>query len=228
MNDLLPREKALALGARKYFTGKPCKYGHLAPRRVSNKVCVECSRLSNVQVHIAQRATPEARYIHNRRIRKSRRLTAERRREDNKKRRARRMRTPEGRLKEQRRVHRLGQKWRKSTPEKRLKENRRIAACNPIASGLRTRIGVAIRGVAKAGSAVRDLGCTISEFKTYIAAMFTPGMSWDNWGEWHLDHIKPLALFDLSDREQFLQACHYTNYQPLWAADNHAKGARYP
>lgn len=51
-------------------------------------------------------------------------------------------------------------------------------------------------------------------------------MSWDNWGEWHLDHIQPLASFDLTDREQFLQATNYTNYQPLWALENIRKGAQ--
>lgn len=90
---------------------------------------------------------------------------------------------------------------------------------------LRTRLGAAIRGNFKTGSAVRDLGCSIAEFRDYIAAKFQPGMSWDNWGEWHLDHIRPLAAFDLSDRARILVACHYTNYQPLWALDNRLKGA---
>ena len=51
-------------------------------------------------------------------------------------------------------------------------------------------------------------------------------MSWDNYGQWHIDHIKPLAEFDLTNRPQFLAACHYTNLQPLWASANHKKGAR--
>lgn len=76
------------------------------------------------------------------------------------------------------------------------------------------------------GSAVRDLGCSIPEFKTYIENKFVDGMSWDNHGEWHLDHIKPLASFDLTDRSQLLIACHYTNYQPLWAIDNLKKGCQ--
>lgn len=93
-------------------------------------------------------------------------------------------------------------------------------------SALRGRMGSAIRTGAKAGSAVRDLGCSIEEFRVYIAAKFRDGMSWDNYGEWHLDHIRPLVSFDLSDREQFLRAAHYTNMQPLWAHENRAKGAR--
>ena len=45
-------------------------------------------------------------------------------------------------------------------------------------------------------------------------------MSWDNHGKWHIDHIYPLAKFNLSDRQELLKACHYTNLQPLWAEDN--------
>ena len=50
--------------------------------------------------------------------------------------------------------------------------------------------------------------------------------TWDNWGvTWHLDHIKPLASFDLTDRAQFLLACHYSNLQPLLIAEHKAKTA---
>ena len=74
----------------------------------------------------------------------------------------------------------------------------------------------------KVGSAVKDLGCTIDELKIYLESKFQSGMTWDNWTSdgWHIDHIKPLSSFDLTNREQFLEACHYTNLQPLWAKDN--------
>jgi hypothetical protein len=72
----------------------------------------------------------------------------------------------------------------------------------------------------RAGSAVRDLGCSIEEFKKYIESKFQDGMTWGNYGKWHLDHVKPLASFDLTNRTQFLEACNYMNYQPLWALDN--------
>mgnify|MGYP001594831613 CR=1 FL=1 len=74
----------------------------------------------------------------------------------------------------------------------------------------------------KSGSAVGDLGCSISELKFYLESKFQDGMTWENYSlyGWHIDHIIPLAYFDLTDREQFLKACHYTNLQPLWAVDN--------
>jgi len=94
---------------------------------------------------------------------------------------------------------------------------------------LRNRLRIAVKSNQKVGSAVKDLGCTIEEFKQYIEKQFEEDMSWENYGlyTWHLDHIKPLVSFDLTDRQQFLQACHYTNYQPLWAHDNLSKGAKY-
>lgn len=87
---------------------------------------------------------------------------------------------------------------------------------------LRTRLKHALREKLKTGSAVRELGCTGYELKQYLESKFQAGMTWDNWSQkgWHVDHIKPLSSFDLSNPEQFKQAVHYTNLQPLWAKDN--------
>lgn len=92
---------------------------------------------------------------------------------------------------------------------------------------LRARLGMAVINNYKAGSAVKDLGCSIAELKVHLESKFRIGMSWDNYGtKWHIDHIVPLASFDLANREQLLKACHYTNLQPLWAEDNLVKGDR--
>jgi hypothetical protein len=92
---------------------------------------------------------------------------------------------------------------------------------------LRRRLVAALKIGQKSGSAVRDLGCSIEFLKQYLEERFQPGMSWDDYGLWHIDHIMPLASFNLTDREQFLQACHYTNLQPLWAEENMKKGDKY-
>jgi hypothetical protein len=98
-----------------------------------------------------------------------------------------------------------------------------------LAHNLRIRVNQAIRSNYKAGSAVDDLGCSIEEFRKHIESQFKPGMSWDNWGRWgevwHIDHIKPLVNFDLTNRRQFMKACNYKNMQPMWCIDNNLKGA---
>ena len=87
---------------------------------------------------------------------------------------------------------------------------------------------LALKGAVKAGSSVQDLGCTVEELKAHIESQFKDGMTWSNHGVdgWHIDHIVPLASFDLTNRDQFLKAVNYTNLQPLWAFDNLSKGAR--
>ena len=66
------------------------------------------------------------------------------------------------------------------------------------------------------------LGCTYEEFKHYLERQFTAGMSWENQGEWHLDHIYPVSL--AKDEEELIKLNHYTNFQPLWALENIIKG----
>lgn len=92
---------------------------------------------------------------------------------------------------------------------------------------LRSRINSAVKNNTKVGSAVSDLGCSVEDLKKRFEMIFLPGMSWENHGEWQIDHIRPLASFDLTDREQFLEAVCYLNLQPLWAEDNMRKGDTY-
>lgn len=103
----------------------------------------------------------------------------------------------------------------------KLKKERRHSDSNlRIAENLRNRTRIAISSGSKSGSAVKDLGCSIKYLKKYLENKFKPGMSWSNYGEWHIDHIMPLSKFNLDDRKEFLQACHYTNLRPLWAKEN--------
>jgi hypothetical protein len=71
------------------------------------------------------------------------------------------------------------------------------------------------------------LGCSLSELVRHLESKFLPGMSWDKRNQWHVDHIKPLCAFDLTDPEQQALAFHYSNLQPLWALDNMRKGGRW-
>lgn len=79
----------------------------------------------------------------------------------------------------------------------------------------------------KSKSTIELLGCNGEELAQHLEKQFQPGMTHDNYGEWHIDHIKPIASFDLSDPEQEQECFHYTNLQPLWAEDNLRKGDKW-
>ena len=70
-------------------------------------------------------------------------------------------------------------------------------------------------------------GADIDVVKAHLERQFVDGMTWENRGAWHVDHIRPCASFDLTDPEQQRQCFHYTNLQPLWAEDNLAKSDRW-
>jgi len=85
---------------------------------------------------------------------------------------------------------------------------------------LRIRLNHAIKSNSKSASVINLLGCSIKFFKEYLEAQFTVGMNWDNYGLWHIDHIKPCASFDLSKAEEQSRCFNYTNLRPLWAKEN--------
>lgn len=95
-----------------------------------------------------------------------------------------------------------------------------------IKHNLRTRFNLAIKNNSKKSSIINLLGCSIPKFKEYIEKQFIDDMTWNNYGQWHIDHIKPCCGFDLSDKKQQQICFHYTNLQPLWAKDNLSKGGK--
>lgn len=67
------------------------------------------------------------------------------------------------------------------------------------------------------------------QLKAHLEVLFTDGMSWENYGQWHIDHIRPVASFDFStDLLGAVRACWaLSNLQPLWALDNIRKGKKW-
>lgn len=65
------------------------------------------------------------------------------------------------------------------------------------------------------------IGCTFEEAKKHIEIKFKDGMTWENYGEWHIDHIIPLA--SAKNKEEMENLFHYSNLQPLWAFENFKK-----
>lgn len=97
-----------------------------------------------------------------------------------------------------------------------------------LASYYRRRVSKALKVNTKCCHTLGLLGCSIPDLKEHLERGFKPGMSWENYGEWHVDHIKPCARFDLSDHTQQRACFHFSNLQPLWGIDNLKKSDAYP
>jgi len=88
---------------------------------------------------------------------------------------------------------------------------------------LRSRIWSALNGICKSKSTIKLVGCSIEQLKSHLENQFKNGMTWENYGMWHVDHIRPCASFDLSKVNEQLKCFNYKNLQPLWAVDNREK-----
>jgi len=92
---------------------------------------------------------------------------------------------------------------------------------------LGTRIRKVLTGIIKKSKLTQELvGCTIEQLWVHLEKSFKKGMTKENYGLWHVDHIIPCASFDLTDLNQQAKCFHYTNLQPLWAYENLSKGAK--
>lgn len=98
--------------------------------------------------------------------------------------------------------------------------------CFKIKNNLRKRLCMAIKRNEKKGRTIELLGCSIEELKIHLELKFTDDMTWENHGEWHIDHIIPCAAFDFTKEEAQVYCFHYTNLQPLWGVENRKKQAK--
>jgi len=130
-----------------------------------------------------------------------------------------------------------GKKWNKLNKEKQNDYHNNRYATNvqyKLAKLLRSRLYKALNTqyalqskYKKKQSALKLVGCTIKDLKQYLQLKFKKGMTWDNYGEWHIDHIQPCYKFNLTKLKEQKACFHYTNLQPLWAEDNLNKGRQW-
>lgn len=74
------------------------------------------------------------------------------------------------------------------------------------------------QGYKKDSKTQNILGCSYETFKKFIEDKFQVGMTWENKGTWHLDHIIPIS--SAKNEREVYELNHYTNFQPLWKKDN--------
>ena len=110
-------------------------------------------------------------------------------------------------------------------------ENRKEYLANNVWARIAYSIRLRNRHIVKRIDSVKDktvqkwLGINREGFKQHMENLFKPGMTWENHGEWHLDHKKSLDKFkdNLTDKKCIDEANHYTNIQPMWAEDHSKK-----
>jgi predicted DNA-binding protein YlxM (UPF0122 family) len=84
------------------------------------------------------------------------------------------------------------------------------------------------RGIKKDGRTFEILGYSSDQLKQHLESQFQPNMSWENYGEWHVDHIKPISSFNFKSHKdpEFIQCWSLDNLQPLWGEENWSKGSK--
>lgn len=102
-----------------------------------------------------------------------------------------------------------------------------------VRSTLHKAIRRALKGVGKKSARLHEIaGCDLPAFMRHMEGLFKPGMTWDNHGVghgcWHIDHVRPVSSFDLSDPEQVKVCFHWSNMQPLWMEENLEKRDKAP
>jgi hypothetical protein len=118
--------------------------------------------------------------------------------------------------------------WARRSSKKRWQKNKhnpkyRLDGC------IATAIGRCLRGEKNYRKWQQLVGYSINELCNHLQSLFLPGMTWENYGEWHVDHIKPKSWFTYQHAEdkQFLECWSLKNLQPLWSKDNESKGNRF-
>lgn len=96
-----------------------------------------------------------------------------------------------------------------------------------LGSNLRNRIYGALKGNKKSDHSIQLVGCTVEQLWVHLESQFQENMNRENYGKWHVDHIKPCSLFNLTDPREQRRCFNYQNLQPLWAEDNLTKNNKY-
>lgn len=207
----LTREQAVERGLLRFFTGDPCKNGHVAERYVKKGICIQCNRQNALRNYYDNTDAAKAKMAEWLEKNRDRKLAMDREwyaKNRTKVRAAARAARDDG-------VRAKEREYRR----KRIKSDPVFA----LACRVRSQISTSLtdRYWAKHKGAQQILGCTFDEFKAHIERQFLRGMSWENRGDWHIDHIVPVS--SANTRDELLALFHFTNLRPLWAKENIAK-----
>lgn len=223
--EIILRKDAERLGLKRYFTGKPCKRGHISEYFVKGSCCT-CA-LIRIQ---EKRKDPEFRKTEVKRELEKRKINPEykaKRSETSRRCHAKKRKDPNFVLLSKKKNKEWyakpeSKKWVAEYNKRRIAENPTIA----IAERVRGRIKDAFRrmGYTKKSKTSEIIGCSFDELKSHIERQFMRGMNWENRNKWHIDHIIPLS--SAKNEDDVIKLSHFTNLRPLWAKENQRKNAK--
>lgn len=127
------------------------------------------------------------------------------------------------------RYNRVARQWRHNNKDRMsaFYQKRKDDISYRLNHTISSRIYLSLKG--KGGKRTKEiLGYTTEELIDHLERQFTNGMSWDNYGQWHIDHIQPLISFTITsmDDPELLRAWGLPNLRPLWAQQNSRKHAK--
>ncbi len=202
----LARQSARSAGLSRYYTGKPCASGHTDYRLVSNGTCLSCVRARKKK---NRGKLNEAQQL-------QRKASAERWRE----------------ISRSQYWRHVGKNRERARNRARNKASRkaklRVKYADPIQRGLANRMRCRMWSALRTGKGKPlegVLGYSVAALKRHLERQFTKGMSWDNWSQWHIDHIVPVVSYTFTSYDDpELRACWaLTNLRPLWKGKNREK-----
>ena len=234
--EIISRKEAKEKGLTRYFTGKPCKHGHIADRWVSGGGCSECKRL---------KAEKKAEYDKIYRIRNADKIKeAKKESYEEKKdlvRKKHKKYYEQNKVKIKKNSNRYyyenldkikeyrKEKYQLQKEEINKKTRDKRSKCGKfrLMESMRKLVKRTIKN--KEDRTESILGYKKEKLINRIEYQFKEGMSWDNYGTsgWHIDHKKPISRFlaqGVTD-PKIINAL--SNLQPLWAHENLSKGAKF-
>ncbi len=216
--QIISRAEAKHLKLKRYFTGKPCKHGHIAERQTCNGECMSCVSIRN------KKSTERRRQWHVENldeIKRKKKLHREKNKES-----IRLKKKIDGQTNKE--VNRIKSKlYYEKNKTVILARVKRYRIDNPEKMAIRDLLKRVISNWnGGREKCEKILGYTYQELRDHLESMFEQGMSWDNHGEWHIDHVIPVSVlieYGFTD-PAFINGL--DNLQPLWAIDNRRKGNR--
>lgn len=213
--EVISRGEAKKRGLKRYFTGKPCKHGHVSERNIYG-ACISCV---NINSKTAYHENKEYFLRKNKEWMSDNKLArCEYRKEHTKNNRDHR--------------NKMTKEWHKSNKQQQREYRREYRKKNPAHHFIRMSVKrMVIAGMRGKSDKAAEILCGYSygELINHLESQFKDGMSWGNYGYkgWHIDHIKPIAAFVNEGITDPKLVNALSNLQPLWAKDNLSKGAKY-